>query len=168
VRTLSIKDRLTIGLLAYFMLVASVLELWWVLHSPAEKAALRGHSVIGRVWELYGACDRGYFDAPSPLAWFLETVNVCFTQPLNLLLIYAIVRAKPYRWTLQLAMTSYYCFALILYFAVAHLSGYAMMRERSPYTFFLFYGSNGPWLLSHLWLWWEAARAVTRRFAAAS
>jgi len=157
----------SIGLLGYFFLVAMTLEVWWVLHSPAQKAALRGHSFVGKFWEIYSACDRGYFEEPSPLAWCLETINVGITQPLNLWLVWAIVRGKPYRWTLQLAMTSYYCFALILYFAVGHVSGYAMMRERSAYTFFLFYGTNGPWLLGHLWLWWQAARAVTRRFAEA-
>jgi hypothetical protein len=162
---LSARDRFIVGMLVFFLIVAFTLELWWLLHSPAERVALQDRSLIAHLFAVYAPCDRNYFDLPSPFATCLEGINVYFTQLLNLSLIFAIVRRRSYRYPLQLIIGSYLSYSLILYFLVGHVSGYASMSYRSAYTYFLFYGVNAPWLLGHLYLLWDATRAITRQFA---
>ncbi len=163
--SLPVRDRVIVGMLGFFLAVAFTLELWWLLHAPAERAAMRDRSLFAHLFDIYGACDRGYFEDRSPLATVLEGVNVYFTQLLNVWLAVAILRRWPSRYPLQLAIGSYLSYSVILYFLVGHVSGYEMMRYRSGYTYFLFYAANAPWLLGHLYLVWDAARAITRRFA---
>ena len=151
-------------MLGFFLLVAFTLELWWLLHSPAERVAMKETSLFARLFSYYAPCDRAYFDLRSPFATCLEGINVYFTQLLNLWLIFAIMKRRPYRYPLQLIIGSYLSYSVILYFLVGHVSGYETMSYRSAYTYFLFYGVNAPWLLGHLYMMWDATRAIVRQF----
>jgi hypothetical protein len=161
---LPLRDRIIVGLLGFYLTVAFTLELWWLLHSSSEMVALRDTNLLARLFDVYGACDRAYFEDRTPFAFSLEAINVYFTQALNVWLIYAIVKRKPYRYGLQLAVASYLSYSVVLYFLVNHVSGYAFARYRSPYTYFLLYGVNAPWLLGHLYMVWDALRAIRQRF----
>ena len=159
------KDRISVALLGFFLVVALTVELYWLLHGP-HLAALADTSFIANLFRVYGDCDRAYYDALTPLSLVLEGLNVYVTQLLNLVLIYAIWKRRPYRYALQLAISSYLSYSVVLYFLTAHVADYASMRYRSGWTYFLFYGVNLPWLAGHLYLAWDAFVAVTRRFQA--
>jgi hypothetical protein len=159
------KDRAIIAMLVFFIAVAFTLELYWLLH-PRDLPAHAGSNVMAHLFQIYGDSDRAYFDAINPFTISLEGINVYFTQALNVALIYAIWKRRPYRHGLQLLVGSYISYSVILYFLSAHLSGYENMRYRSGYTYFLFYATNLPWLLAHLYLAGDSMVAVNRRFAA--
>ncbi len=148
------------------MLIAATLELYFV--ACHRDLPARAHTqLFARLFAIYGTADRAYFDPVSPLALALEGINVFVIQPLCLVLIYAIVRGRPYRWPLQLGIGAYLALSVVLYFLVAIVSGYDGMLERSGKSFALFYGANLPWLVGYGWLALEAGRTIARQFRAA-
>ncbi len=161
------KDWLILALQAFFFLTAVTLELYWVRHSD-ELVARSETDLIAAGFRLYGAADRAYYVAVTPFTLSLETIKIFFTQPLILWLAYAILARKPYRHPLQLALASYVSYSVLLYFWTAHLSGYADLRSRDLPTFLLFYVANLPWLLGHLYMVYDSARAITARFSVAA
>jgi hypothetical protein len=159
------KDWLILGLLGFFILVACTVELYWVLY--ADQLVARSQTdLLAYGFRFYGDADSGYYEHVTPFTLGLETLNVFVTQWLNLWLLYAILKHKPYRYALQLTLGAYLTYSLILYFWTAHLSGYAGMQQRSFYTFFLFVTPNLPWLVGYLYLGYDAFQAITRRFRA--
>ena len=162
---LSGRDRLIVGLLGFFVVIAFTLELYWLRHR-ATLVADAETNLLARLFRIYGDCDRAYYDAVSPLAIGLEGINVYFTQALNLLLIWAIVRRRVWRYPLQLALGAYVAYSVLLYFVTAHVAGYPNMRVRGVYGFALFYGVNLPWLVANLYLVRDATRAITSPLSA--
>jgi hypothetical protein len=160
------KDWVILAMLGFFLLAACTLELYWVLH--AHQLVERSRTDLLAYWfSFYGDADSAYYAHVTPFSLGLETLNVFVTQWLNLWLMYAILKRKPYRYALQLTLGSYLSYSVILYFWTAHLSGYAAMKERTFYLFFLFIAPNLPWLLGYLYLAYDAFRTISRRFAEA-
>jgi cholestenol delta-isomerase len=160
---LPMRDRLIIVLLGSFLLAAGTLELFFIVHAH-ELPALADSSLMARLFQIYGAADRAYFDPVSPLALALETLNVFVTQIFNVWLIYAIVAHRPYRYPMQLAVASYLSYSVILYFWTNHLDGYTNMAVKDASSYWLFYAPNLPWLFGYLYMVWDASRAITERF----
>jgi hypothetical protein len=156
-------DRVVLGILGFFAVVAFSCELFWLVHAR-ELPQLAPTRAMARLFRVYGDADRSYYDAVTPLSLALEGLNVCFTQALGVWLMLAIVRRRDYRHALQLALGAYLAYSVVLYFLRAHLSGYAEMRYRSGATFLLFYGVNLPWLVGPLYLICDSVRAIRRRF----
>jgi hypothetical protein len=155
-------DRVTIGLLGFFMVMAFTIELYFILHYRDVREQT---GVFARAYAIYGAGDQAYYgrgDLYVPLA--LETINVFFTQGLNALLIWAIVKGRAYRHPLQLVVSAYLAYSVLLYFWIAHVSDYANMPVRGAWGYFIFYVPNLPWLLAHLWMGQQSFAAILRRF----
>lgn len=159
---LATRDRVALALLVFFFTIAFSFELYWLLYRD-ELVQRAPTDFFARAFQVYGDCDRGYYDRISPTAVGLEWINVYLSQLLNVWLFVAIVNRARHRYVLQLVLGSYLAYSVVLYFLSAHLSGYADMRYLSPWTFFLFFGANAPWLLGYGWLAWDAARALLRR-----
>ncbi|GAA2511906.1 hypothetical protein [Streptomyces gobitricini] len=156
------EDRITLGFLAFSLLLAFTLELYFILHFDDIH---RQNHLFADLFSIYAAGDRSYFgqgDIHFPLA--LETLHVCVTQLLNALIAVAVLRGSPYRYPLQLAVSSYVSYSVVLYFWTAVLDGYAHMPEKTAWGYFIFYAPNLPWLAGNLLLAWFAFRAVLRRF----
>jgi hypothetical protein len=153
-------------LLGFFLAVSFTLELPWLLHVSQFHGAPT--TFIAHVFDIYGDADRAYYEAPTPFTLCLEGINVWFTPILDVALMFAIVRRRPWRHALQLTLGSYLTYSVALYFLHAHVGGYADMRYHSAYTYALFYGVNLPWLLGHAWLAWDSFDAVTQRFRLAA
>jgi hypothetical protein len=88
--------------------------------------------------------------------------NTFITPWLSMSLIWAILKRKRYRYPLQLVIATYTSYGTILYYAVAHISGYANFDEKTAGTFLLFYLVNFPWLVAYGWMGWDAYRAIVR------
>lgn len=161
------RDRVTIGLLGFYLLVAVTLEAYWLLHHNE----MEGRSdVFARLLQLYWPADRTYhlpgYGVDKAFTLAVESVNTVFTQWLQLWLIWTIVKRRHYRHILQLTVATYTFYGTFLYYYVAHLSSYAVFEERSTYAFLMFYGANAPWLLGYAWLMYDAIRALSARPAA--
>jgi EXPERA (EXPanded EBP superfamily) len=163
---LPLKDKTIIGMLVFFLLVA-VLEAWWLLNTH-RLVELSSTSFWARLFQIYGDCDASYYDRVSPLSRTLETINVCFSQFLNVALIHAIVKRKQYRHALQLCLASYLTYSLVVYYMQAHLSGYADMKYKTTGMFLLFYGVNAPWIVFYFYMARDSFRAIVQRFAPSS
>lgn len=157
---MSRSDRITLGLLTFFLCIAFSLELYWLVCRD-ELVTRAPQELFARLFQIYGDADRAYYDRVSALAIGLEGINVYFTQLLNVWLMVAIVARRHYRHVLQLLVSSYLTYSVILYFWCAHVTGYPDMRYRSAYTFFLFYVTNFPWVLGYGWMAWVSARALS-------
>ena len=159
---MSRRDKATLGLLGFFFVIASTIELYFLVAHKGLVAAAT-HNPLAWLLSLYGPSDSAYFDAPSPLALSFEGLQVAVTQPLGAALAYAVVRRRAWRWPLQLAVGAYVSYSVVLYFLVAHVSGLAGMRDRSVASFAIFYGANLPWLAGYGWLAVDAAREILAR-----
>lgn len=159
------RDRVILGLLCFFILVALSLELYWLVYRD-ELVARAPHELFARLFQIYGDADRAYYDRITPTAIGLEGINVYVTQILNVALIYAIVARTHWRHTLQLVVGSYLTYSVVLYFWAAHVTGYPDMRYQSSYTFFLFYAPNLPWLLGYAYMALDSVRAIHRHILA--
>ena len=159
---LSVSDRVAIGLLGFFVVMAFTIELYFILHYRDIREQT---GFFASCYRIYGAGDTAYYgrgDLYVPLA--LETINVFFTQGLNALLIWGIVKRRAWRHPLQLVVSSYLAYSVLLYFWIQHVSGYAQMPEHNGWGYFIFYVPNLPWLLAHLWMGWVSFAAIAKRF----
>ena len=160
---LSGEDKLTIGLLALFLMMACTLELYFVIHYRDINTQT---DIFARAFGIYAAGDAAYYGQGNiyvPLT--LESINVFFTQVLNVVLIRAIVKRRAYRYPLQLAVSAYVSYSVVFYFWLAHVSGYPGMPVRSAWGFFIFVTPNLPWLLGHLYLACRAFVVIQRQFS---
>ncbi len=162
---LPFRDRFIVGMLGFFIVMAFTIEWHWLRHGPALVEEARQGDWLARLWSVYGATDAMYFDRISSFSRTLESINVYFSQILNALLMYAIVKRKPWRHPLQMTLGAYLSYSVIVYFMEAHLSGYANMSNRTVSGFVLYYGVNLPWLMGHLYMLYDSFVAVSRRFA---
>lgn len=159
---MSTSDRVIIGLLAFFLCIAFSLELYWIVYNDS-LVARADHELFARLFQIYGDADRAYYDKITPMAIGLEQINVFITQIVNVWLLWAIVQRVYYRHILQLVVGSYLAYSVVLYFWAAHVTGYPDMRYQSPYTFFLFYAPNLPWLLGYAYMAWDSIRYLGAR-----
>jgi hypothetical protein len=160
---LSARDRVTVGLLAFFMSIALTLEAYWLLfHNSMDGRS----DLLARVLQIYWPADRTYrmpgYSVEKSFTLALERINV-LSQVLNAWLIFAILRRRSYRHALQLTLSTYIAYGTLLYLYVAHISGYAVFAYRDLYPFLLFYLANAPWLLGYGWMASESIRAIVRR-----
>lgn len=159
------EDRAVLGFLGFSLVLAFTLELYFVVC----RSTVRQHTdVFARLFRLYGMGDSTYYGrGDTALPFALETINIGITQGLNVLLVVAILRGLPWRYPLQLAVSSYVAYSVVLYFWHAHVGGYPAMPEHSPSAFLVFYAPNLPWLLGNLWLARSAFTALTARLRTA-
>jgi hypothetical protein len=152
-------DTTALWLIAFFVAVALTVELYWLVHAfdlPARD------SWLAHGFGLYGRGDRGYYDQVS---WFeagLESFNIIFTVPAYLVVAFAIVSGRSYRWPLQLCLGAYVTYSVVLYFTAKHVTGYAQMPEHDVRSFLILYIPNLPWLIGNGYLAFDAARAILR------
>lgn len=158
---LGAREKTTIGWLVFFILIGFTLEAYWVIYNDQMEAR---HDIFARLLALYWPADRSYRVAGHSVAKSfpiaLETVNAFVTQWFDILLIWAIVRGKRWRPTLQLIVATYTFYGTFLYYCVGHISGYAMFEYRGTYSFLMFYLANLPWFAGSAWLMYDAVRAL--------
>ena len=161
--SLATKDRVIIAGLVFFCLFNLTMDLYLVLNSKvvAERASTNWFAYL---WAMYSEVDRGWIVDPWSLAQ--ESLNVVVATPVNLWLIWAIVKRAPYRHVLQLGLGASLVYSVVLYQLSGHLSGYGGMRERTPAAFATYYGSVLPWLLFHAYLAYDSGAAIRQRFLA--
>jgi hypothetical protein len=162
------KDKLTVGMLAFFTLIAWTLEAYWLTHHNVMDA--HAGELLNRALQLYWPADRTYhvagYGSDKAFTLALERVNTCVTQWLQLWLIWSIVRKKHYRHVLQLTLATYTWYGTFLYYYVAHISNYAIFETRGSYAFVMFYACNAPWLIGYGWLMYDSIRTLAARLRA--
>ena len=149
-------------LLLFFIGMGLTFDLYWVVNHAhlVERAETEW---IARAYRSYSAADRGYYDRITSFELALEVINVSVTQLLNLLLLWAILARRSFRYPLQLALGSYVAYSVLLDYWVAHISGYPAMPSHTAGAFLMFYGASAPWMLGHLYLAIDAFRAIQRK-----
>jgi len=160
--TVEIRDRAIVAMLVAFTVFNLTLDLVLVVNA-GRLADHPDADWASALWAIYTDADRFWIVAPWSRAQ--EAINVFWTSGLNIWLIWAIVTRRAYRHVLQLVVGSYLSYSVILYWLAGHLSGYEGMRARTAYAFLLFYGTALPWLAAHLYMTYDSAVAITRRFA---
>jgi hypothetical protein len=157
------KDKVIIGLIVGFTAVALTLELYWLLFNQEMES---GTDAFARALALYWPADYTYripgYPIEKAFTLSLEGVNTFFTPIPSLVLIWAILAHKPYRYPLQLLIATYTFYGTFLYYSVAHISGYAVFEYKSAYTYLLFYLVNMPWFAGYGWMGWDAFREIVR------
>ena len=159
-RTSSTRDRFVLCLASFYVFMAVTVEAHWLL---SYRTLGQRSDFVGRFWSFYGRADTGYYNAVSSFVIGLESFQVFFSVWLYLLLIWAVLHDKSFRYPLQLAVSSYICYSTTLYLLSNHLSGYAGMQRHTLPNFLMLYLPNLPWLLGNLLLAADAFAAITRR-----
>ena len=151
---MKLKDKITIAFLSLFVVVAWTIELFWFIqHNNIQHMS----GFIPRAFSLYGRGDNTWFsvDKSPPFALsfmlMLEGIHIFISQLLNLLLIRAIVKSKAYRYKLQLLVSSYVFYSVLVYYGVHWVSGFSCMAVKDWVSYVVFFGFNAPYLLAYLW-----------------
>lgn len=161
-RRLSGADRFTIAMVAVFMVSAFTTELYFLVHHDDIRQRT---DLLAQVHEFYGKGDESYYGrgyVPLPLAF--TAINIFITQPLNALLILAIVRRRKYRHPLQLAVSAYMSSLVILYLLVAHISDHQGVSDKTWSGYFIIYAMQLPWLAGYVFLVCWSFVAIVRVF----
>jgi hypothetical protein len=160
---LSTRDKIVIGLIVFFTSVAVTLELYWLIFNQVMESRT---DMLGRALAIYWRADYTYRITGYPIekafTLSLEGVNTLVTPFVSALLIWAILKRRTYRYPLQLLIGSYTAYGTLLYYSVAHISGYAVVSDRSAATYLMFYLLNLPWLASYAWMTYDAFIAIAR------
>jgi EXPERA (EXPanded EBP superfamily) len=157
----STRDRAAIALILFFLASAFTLELYFVIES---RRLPERRDLPARAFAVYAQGDRAYYDHVTDFERGLESFHILFTQPLNLILLFGIVRRAAWRYPLQLGVGSYVCYSTALYLLSDHLARYDEMPRHNVPSFLIFYLPNLPWLLGNAWLAWDALRAIVAAF----
>ena len=159
----SIKDKFTIGLILLFSTISLTLTLYWLIHH--QEMEIRS-DLFARLLSIYWPADRTYripgYSVEKAFTLSLEGVNVLVTPLLSAVLIFAILRHARYRYALQLMIATYTTYGALLYYSVAHISGYAVITEHRFGNYLLFYLVNLPWVAAYAWMGWDAYCALVR------
>jgi hypothetical protein len=158
------KDKIIIGLIVFFTAVALTLELYWLIFNQEMETR---NDLLKRMIALYWPADATY-RAPNrsvakSFTLALELINTFITPWLSLLLVWAILMRRSYRYALQLTIATYTFYGTLLYYLVAHISGYEVFMNKDVTTFLLFYLVNAPWFLAYAWIGWDAFQALAPR-----
>jgi hypothetical protein len=157
------RDKVIIGLIVAFTAVALTFELYWLVFNQEMNSRT---DLFARALAIYWPADYTYRIGGYPIekafTLSLESVNALLTPILSVVLIWAILRRKPYRYPLQLVIATYTFYGTFLYYSVAHISDYAVFKYKNAYTYLLFYLVNMPWLLGYAWIGWDAYREIVR------
>jgi len=161
---ISIKDKVTIGLILFFTTVALTLELYWLIFNQVMESRT---DLLAKILALYWPVDYTWripgYPIEKAFTLSFESVNVLVTPWLSLGLIWAILKRRAYRYALQLVIATYTFYGTYLYYSTAHISGYAVFEYKGAYTYLMFYLMNLPWLAGYAWIGWDAYRAIVRR-----
>jgi hypothetical protein len=159
----STSDTIVISLILIFTSVAVTLELYWLIFNQLMESRT---DILGRALAFYSRADYTYRVTGYPIekafSLSLEGVNTLLTPFPSALLIWAILKRRPYRYPLQLLIGAYTAYGTLLYYSVAHVSGYAVFSDRSPATYLMFYLVNLPWLAGYGWMAYDAFVAIVR------
>jgi hypothetical protein len=162
-RPLPAKDKAIIGLVLFFTAGALTLELYWLIFNQEMESRT---DLFARIFALYWPADYTYRIPGVPIeksfTLALEGVNTFLTPWLSILLIWAILKRRPYRYALQLTIATYTFYGTLVYYLVAHISGYAAFEYKGAYTYMVFYLASLPWIAGYAWIGWNAFRAITQ------
>ena len=157
------RDHVILGFCAFSVLMASTVELWWLLHADRLPTL---HGWLPRAFRFYGIGDRGYYDQVSRFELTLETVHIVVTQWLYVVMAWCVLRRAVIRYPLQLILGSYVAYSVVLYFTAKHMTGYVQTPVHDWPSMLVLFVPNLPWLLGSLFLAIDAgieiARAVGR------
>ena len=152
-------NRIVVSLVVFFLFFALTIDFYWLLHHDTLPE-LASSSWIARLYRDYSTADRAYYDRVTKFEVALETLNVWVTPLFYAWLLAAIYRRKPYRYPLQLAVGSWVAYSVALDYWIALISNHPGMQEHTLANFFKFYASSAPWFVGHLYLVFDAARAI--------
>ena len=164
-RRLTPRDIVAIALLAFFIVTAYTMELYWLVFWREIPART---DIMAQLYRAYGQADVGYYGAVTSFEVSLESFHVLISQPLHLLLIYAILRGFPWRYPLQLGLASYVCYSTVLFLTAKYMSGYAQMPVHDVASQLMLHLANLPWIAGNLYLAIDAGVAISRRCSRAS
>lgn len=154
---MKLRDKVTVGFLSLFVVIAWTVELFWFIkHNDIQSMT----GFIPKAFALYGRGDDTWFNVsaapPFALAFilFLEAIHIFLSQLLNIALIHAIVKAKAYRYKLQLMVSSYVFYSVLVYYGVHWFAGFPCMPHKDLVSYIVFFGFNAPYLIYGLFAAW--------------
>lgn len=144
------KDKVIIGFLSLFVVIAWTIELFWFVKHNAI-AGMGG--LIGKAFALYGRGDSTWFNVsaapPFAMAFMLclEAIHIFGSQLLNIILIRAIWLNRGYRYKLQLLIGSYVSYSVIVYYLTHWIAGFSCMAVKDIGSMAIFILFNLPYLV---------------------
>jgi len=160
---LGVRDKVVICLVVFYSAIALTFELYWLIFNQVME---NRSDLMARAFVLYWPADSTYrvpgLSVAKSFTLALEGVNTFITPCLSFVLVWGILKRRPFRHALQLTISTYTLYSVLLYYLVAHISGYAVFENKDAATFLLFYLLNAPWFVGYAWMGWDAFRALAR------
>ena len=160
---LGARDKIVICLVIFFSAIALTFELYWLIFNQTMENRT---DLLARAFALYWPVDYTYrvpgLSVAKSFTLAVEGVNTFITPCLSFVLVWGILKRRPFRHALQLTIATYTLYSVLLYYLVAHISGYAVFENKDATTFLLFYLVNAPWFVGYAWMACDAFQALTR------
>src|SRR5579872_681182 len=99
-------NRFAVGLIVFFLLFAVTIDLYWLVNHD-RLPQLAASSPVARMYRDFAPADHGYYDRPGKLEVGLEALNVFVTPLFYVALLYGLMRRRPWRYAVQLALGSW-------------------------------------------------------------
>eukprot|EP00850_Spirogloea_muscicola_P019123 SM000184S03756 [mRNA] locus=s184:35514:38303:+ [translate_table: standard] len=134
-----------------------------------KPAAAVRELVVLLAWPVgkeYSKADSRYVTRDSFVV-AMETVTAFLEGPASLLAVYAIVKRKPYRYTLQIIVSMGQLYGDVLYFATCYLEGFVHSDPQPVYFWGYFVAINAIWIVVPLCIILRCWRSISKVIAAA-
>ena len=157
---LGARDKIVICLVIFFSAIALTFELYWLIFNQAMENRT---DLLARAFALYWPADPTYRIpgfSPSPSRSRSKASTLSSRRAFRLCSSGLFSRVG--HSVMQLTIPTYTLYSVLLYYLVAHISGYAVFENKDATTFLLFYLVNAPWFVGYAWMACDAFQALTR------
>lgn len=146
-----------------------------VIHFVVEGAVVafadfyksKSSNILFEIWKEYCRADSRYASR-DPFTICMEAVTAFVEGPLCFLIMYGMLNQKPWRFTLQFAVSLGQLYGDVLYFATSWYDGGGYARPEALYFWFYFIFVNSIWIVVPALVMWYSAGHINRRVAHAS
>ncbi|EIE25266.1 Emopamil-binding protein [Coccomyxa subellipsoidea C-169] len=141
---LTIGERLVLTWFVLTGIIHLVVEGAVVLRSDFYKST--SGNILFEIWKEYAKADSRYATRDS-FVISMEAFTAFVEGPLCFVIVYGIVKQKPWRYTLQLLVSFGQIYGDVLYFATTYLEGLKHSRPEWLYFWFYFVIVNSIWIV---------------------
>ncbi|KAL3147959.1 hypothetical protein ABBQ38_014254 [Trebouxia sp. C0009 RCD-2024] len=163
----------------HFHTVDRILFCWFaltgVIHFVVEGAVVtfadfyksESSNILFEIWKEYCQADSRYASR-DPFTICMEAVTAFVEGPLCFVILYGMLKQKPWRFTLQFAVSLAQFYGDVLYFATSWYDGGVYARPEALYFWFYFIIVNSIWIVVPALVMGYSAGHINRRVAYAS
>lgn len=156
-------NSVVVTLVALVIAFNFTLALYWVAHTGDLPARAEHGDALALLFKYYAVADPAFYDRITQQELGIGWINVTAAQGLYLWLLASLLRCRPEWPVLQLSIGSFVSYSVLIHWWCAAIAGFPDIADKGSAYILLFFAAGAPWLLVHLYIAWDAWRAIMLR-----